>query len=75
MPSTNIEVGSNRLYRVKEDSNHQEPISNFSMKVLGSVHVAADAGGSGLLLKLKRFPDDVEKYVSKIHIILDCIPN
>ena len=63
MPSTNIEVGSNRLYRVQEDSNHQEPVSNFSMEVLGSVHVAADAGGSGLLLKLKRFPDDVEKYV------------
>jgi hypothetical protein len=49
--------------------NHQEPVSNFSMEVLGSVHVAADAGGSGLPLKLKRFPDDVEKYVSKIYTL------
>ena len=64
MPSTSIEVGSNRLFRVKEDSHHQEPVSNFSMEILGSVHVSPDAGGSGLLLKLKRFPDDVEKYVS-----------
>lgn len=64
MPSTSIEVGSNHLFRVKEDLHHQEPVSNFSMEILGSVHVSPDAGGSGLLLKLKRFPDDVERYVS-----------
>ena len=64
MPSTSIEVGSNCLFRVKEDSHRQEPVSNFSMEILGSVHVSPDAGGSGLLSKLKRFPDDVEKYVS-----------
>ena len=63
MPTTTIEVDSNRLYRVKEDSNHREPVSNFSLQVLGLVNVAPDAGGSGLLLQLKRFPDNSEKYV------------
>ena len=60
MPSTSIEVESNRLYRVREDSNAKEPVSNFSIKVLGMVNVAPDAGGPGLLLQL-RFPDDAEK--------------
>ena len=59
-----IQVGSNRLYRTKEDnSTHQEPVSNFSIEVLGSIHVSQDAGGSGLLLKLKRYPDNAEKWV------------
>ena len=64
MAFTFIEVGSNRLFRVAEESYHQQPVSNFSMEILGSVHVSPDAGSSGLLLKLKRFPDDVEKCVS-----------
>ena len=51
MPSTSIEVGSNHLFRVKEDStSDKEPVSNFSIEVLGSVHVSQDAGGSGLLI-------------------------
>ena len=62
MPTT-IEADSNRLYRVKEDSSHREPVSNFSLQILGLVNVAPDAGGSGLLL-LVRFPDDSEKYVA-----------
>lgn len=63
MPGTSIQVDSNRLYRVKEDSRVNEPVSNFSIKILALVNVAPDAGGSGLLLLLKRYPDDVEKYV------------
>ena len=63
MPTT-IEVDSNRLYRVKEDSSHREPVSNFSLRILGLVNVALDAGGSGLLLLVKIYPDDSEKYVS-----------
>ena len=48
MPSTSIEVGSNRIFRVKEDrTSDKEPVSNFSIEVLGSVHVSQDAGGSG----------------------------
>ena len=62
MPSTSIEVGSNRIFRVKEDrTSDKEPVSNFSIEVLGSVHVSQDAGGSGLLIKLKRYPDDAER--------------
>ena len=63
MPGKAIEVDSNRLYRVKEDSRDKEPVSNFSIKILELVNVEPDAGGSGLLLLLKRFPDDTEKYV------------
>ena len=63
MPTT-IEADSNRLYRVKEDSSHREPVSNFSLQILGLVNVAPDAGGSGLLLLVRRFPDDTEKYVA-----------
>lgn len=64
MPGTTIEVDANRLYRVRGDSpRNKEPVSNFSIKVLGLVNVEPDAGGSGLLLLLKRFPDDTEKYV------------
>lgn len=59
MPSTSIEVGTNQLFRVKEDN--REPVSNFSIQVLGSVHVSTDGGGSGLLLNLKRYPDNTEK--------------
>ena len=33
------------------------------------------AGGSGLLLKLKPFPDNIEKYVSATICIHDIIPN
>ena len=62
MPTT-IEADSNRLYRVKEDGNHREPVSNFSLQIQGLVNVAPDAGGSGLLLLVKRYPDDSEKYV------------
>lgn len=68
MPSTSIEVGSNHLFHVKEDhTSDKELISNFSIEVLGSVHVhvhvhvSQDAGGSGLLIRLKRYPDDTER--------------
>ena len=60
MPGTAIEVDSNRLYRVNEDSRDKEPVSKISIKFLGLVNVAPDAGGSGLLLLLKRFPDNTE---------------
>ena len=63
MPSTSIEVDSNRLFRVKKDNrSDKEPVSNFSIQVLGSVHVSQDAGGSGLLIKLKTYPDDAERF-------------
>ena len=61
--STKIEAGSNRLYRVKEDGSHREAVSNFSLQILGLLNVAPDAGGSGLLLLVKIYPDDSEKYV------------
>ena len=37
-------------------------MSNFGLAIIASVHVTSDAGGPGLLLKTKRYPDNVEKY-------------
>ena len=61
MSSPSIEVGTNRIFRVTVDNAVKEAVSNFSIEVLRSVHVSADAGGSGILLKLTRYPDDVKK--------------
>lgn len=61
MPNTVIRSEGNRIYREKEDGNYKEPVSNFGISVLASVHVASDAGGPGLLLKIQRYPDNSEK--------------
>lgn len=60
MPASIISENS-RIFRVKEDGSLREPVSNFVISVLASVHVATDAGGPELLLNIKRYPDDVDK--------------
>ena len=63
----NVEVGHNQLFRIRVDSAPaggralRDAASNFSIEVLLSVDVSPDAGGSGLLLKIRRYPDDIEK--------------
>ncbi len=49
---TSVITENSRIFRVKEDGGYREPVSNFSIAVIASIHVATDAGGSGLLLKL-----------------------
>ena len=67
MPST-IRVSSNQIYLVKHDrESDQEPVSNFSIEVLGTVQVSTNAGGPGLLLKLQRYPDNTEKYATVLY--------
>lgn len=61
MPASTIVSENSRIFRVKEDGGFREAVSNFSLAVLASVHVTTDAGGPGLLLRIKRYPDDVEK--------------
>ena len=58
MPSTKIVSEDSIIYRVKDE---REPVSNFGINVIASVHVSSDAGGPGLLLGLKRHHDNVEK--------------
>lgn len=48
------------IFRVKE-GNLKESVSNFGLCVIAPVHVSSDAGGPGLLLNIKRYPDNVEK--------------
>ena len=45
---------------MREDGGNKEPVSNFGVSV-ASVDVSSDAGGPGLLLSIKHYPDNVEK--------------
>lgn len=66
MSTATIQVSTNRIYRVKHDSGSnnatQVPLSNFSIEVLCTVQVLSNAGGPGLLMKLRRYPDNTEKW-------------
>ena len=62
--SSTIRISSNQLLRDRQsNSTIEERVANFSIEVLGTVQVSTNAGGPGLLLKLKRYPDNKEKYV------------
>jgi hypothetical protein len=61
MPSTRVIAEDSIIYRAKDEGNIKEPVSNFSIDVIASVHVSSDAGGPGLLLHLKRHHDSVQK--------------
>ena len=61
MPSTKIVSEESIIYRVKDEGNFREPVSNFGVGVTASAHVSSDAGGPGLLLHIKRHHDNVEK--------------
>ena len=40
---------------------NKEPVSNFGISVVASVDVSSDAGGPGLLIRIKRYPNNAEK--------------
>ena len=61
MPATVIKSEGNRIYRTQVDGGHKEPVSNFGITVDASVDVSPDVGGPGLLLSIKRYPDNAEK--------------
>lgn len=63
MPATTVTVRTedNQICRVKEDGGNKEPVSNFGVSVVASVDVSSDAGGPGLLISIKRYPDNAEK--------------
>ena len=61
MPTTVVKSEDNRIFRMREDGANKEPVSNFGICVVASVDVSSDAGGPGLLLFIKRCPDNVEK--------------
>ena len=62
MPTTTVTVRTedNQICRVKDGGN-KEPVSNFGISVVASVDVSSDAGGPGLLISIKRYPDNAEK--------------
>ena len=61
MPSGVIKSEESRIFRIKDDGCFKEPVSNFGITLIASVHVASEAGGPGLLLNIKRYPDNVAK--------------
>lgn len=57
-----LKVTDEGIARFKDENDVAgEVISNFSMEFLANVNVELEAGGPGVLAKIKRFPDYVEK--------------
>ena len=55
MPTHTVASEVTRICCVKEEGGIKEPVSNFEIGVIASVHVSSGAGGP------KRYPDNVEK--------------
>ena len=53
MTGITVRSEDNRIFRIKEDGGHKEPVSNFGIAVNASVDVSPDVGGPGLLLSIK----------------------
>ena len=47
------------------DEAFGEIVSNFSLYLLAGVNVDREAGGPGVLIRIRRFPDQVEQLVLK----------
>ena len=60
MPAV-LKVKDTGIYRYKDENSTGEVVSNFTIALLGTVHVDRDAGGPGFLAKTKCFPDEVAK--------------
>jgi hypothetical protein len=61
MPSTYVRIEENRIFRYNEKSDTKEAVSNFSIFLLGTVHVNSDGGGPGILMKIERYPDNMKE--------------
>ena len=61
MPNTCVLIEENRMFRYNEKSDTKEPVSNFSINLLGTVHVSSDGGGPGILMKVERYPDNMKE--------------
>ena len=58
-----IDEGISR-FRDEKDA-FGEIVSNFSLSLLARVNVDREAGGPGVLIRIRRFPDQVERLVLK----------
>ena len=57
-----LKVTDSGIYRYKDaQSQDGECVSNFTLALLAKVNVDLDAGGPGFLVRLKRFPDNIER--------------
>lgn len=57
-----LRVTDSGICRYKDGSSTTgEIVSNFSLSFLATVNVDLDAGGPGTLVRVKRFPDNIER--------------
>ena len=59
-----VVVNDNQILWCRKTDNGTETrdaVSNFSLRVLRSIHVDSDAGGPGLLVEIRRYPDDTKQ--------------
>ena len=61
MPSTSIIMEGNQVFRYNEKSDTRESVSNFSISLLGTVHISSTAGSPGMLMEIERYPDSVKE--------------
>ena len=67
MPAAELRVGDQGICRFKDGKDEfREVVSNFSITLLARVNVEREAGGPGVLVRVKRFPDNVERFVTQI---------
>lgn len=67
-----LRVTDEGICRFKDDKDDKdeagETVSNFSLSFLARVNVEREAGGPGFLVRVKRFPDYVERLVLLVAI-------
>ena len=56
-----LSVRSDGIYRCNDKTDTEELVSNFTVTLNGLVEVSKEAGDSGYLATIKRFPDGMEK--------------
>ncbi len=68
MPGAVLVVDDDAIYRCSERNNSRESVSNFTVRITATVEsVGVDASvkksaGTGFLVTIKRYPDEVERY-------------
>ena len=64
-----LRVTDEGICRFKDDKDEAgETVLNFSLSFLTRVNVEQEAGGPGFLVRVKRFPDYVERLVLLVAI-------
>lgn len=61
MPSTSVIIEGNRLFRYNDKTDAKEPVSNPFSFAVGICAFSSEAGGPGILMRIQRYPDNVNE--------------